>query len=391
MGRGPGGRCATRRAGEGFKVRHGTPAFDVKSKEFSSVVEEFIERDLMNKWDNVKLGVLDGLDGKTTAIPTDEFHLYRIGTNFCRTLLEDANPYFKSAVRQISFSPPEQKSNGRWMLFDGEKKQLGADTYDWLIITSPVVAHQERWSSTFGGPAPLAEFMASLTESKDISETISTFDLNLARDVCAALTSLQSKPVLSLISVFPKASVVGQQLCNHYPFDQMHVSNSAIGKVARQIGDDYVSIVAHSTHDFAQEIGQLRASQSIVSTTSNSGASSQDRQQVITNQMQTNLVSCLDQWVPALAEVFSEPTGSPANLTYSAIHRWGSAFPHSHAYFSQQNTQLSHTMSTMGLVICGDFVTDAPGRVETAIMSGRHGAECLATSIQKDSTISSKV
>ena len=158
MGRGLGGRAATRKSRDDARimVSHGCPAFEASDAGALGVCEELEAAGHLRSYADGG-GVDDGGVGAGTgdgdsAGAARVFHGHPGMNSLCEGLVEGCpfTPRFKQMVRKVAFDAASK----RWLLEGGDEESLGE--YDWLIVSGSGLAHP-RWTKTFGGPPPLLE------------------------------------------------------------------------------------------------------------------------------------------------------------------------------------------------------------------------------------------
>ena len=156
MGRGGGGRMATRKSRnlEGFAANHGCPAFTASQPWFKSMVQQLMDEHVVRVWSG-RFGAYDA--GTQTATEDPAPQVMYVGSpgmsSICDKLLSDAERCFETQVTSF-----ERKAE-RWVLTDKNAKEVG--TFDWLVISSHSLAHP-RWTQIFKTPPPLQTAAATL-------------------------------------------------------------------------------------------------------------------------------------------------------------------------------------------------------------------------------------
>jgi hypothetical protein len=160
MGRGLGGRAATRKSRDDARimVSHGCPAFEASDAGALGVCEELeAAGHLRSSADGGGGGGGDGgvgagTGGGDSAVAARVFHGHPGMNSLCEGLVEGCpfTPRFKQMVRKVAFDAASK----RWLLQGGDEESLGE--YDWLIVSGSGLAHP-RWTKTFGSSPPLLE------------------------------------------------------------------------------------------------------------------------------------------------------------------------------------------------------------------------------------------
>ncbi len=375
MGRGAGGRASVRRHDPCAAVRHGAPAFDVKTPAGRSAVEPLLRKGLVHQWRGAALGTIrlsGGSHVSSTAVPVDAHTLFYLDDGMCGSLLAGADAlHFGTRVDGVV-----QEDTG-WTVrpFRGDNDEQ-QQHFDWVVLTSPLLAHDRRWGQLFGGAvAPLGSSRS--TPNADANANADSAD-QLLLDALGEDSTPSSRAVVSLISVFKEGEV------DQYPFDLAHVEDSdVLAKVVKQRhANGVVSLVAHSTAAFAASDGvrDLRGSSSTAARAVGGGddgaagtAAAAGENDAVRRRLQAELGAVLEPW---LGETGVQGTVAASHQ----VHRWGAAFPGRHTFFA--GPLLSRVVPEVGLAVCGDFLGDAPARVETALLSGFDAAEQLAARLQ---------
>lgn len=167
MGRGPGGRAATRRSrlDPARRVDHGAPLFNISGQPAPRLLAPLRQGGWIEPWTGGTAG-LDGT-GRPGPHPDDpllEGDLYRgVGgmDGLCRGLLELAGARVRlqagTLVRELDVTP-----GGRWVLLDGAGERLAE--VDWLVLSGSLLAHP-RALSLFGWPGvPLRQVATTLAD-----------------------------------------------------------------------------------------------------------------------------------------------------------------------------------------------------------------------------------
>jgi predicted NAD/FAD-dependent oxidoreductase len=368
MGKGTGGRCSTRKCNKtDIEYLHGCPAFDVRSTEFQTIVKQWTQQNIVQKWDPLRLGVIN-MDSLMDVhhVPSQQHTLYQPSPSFCANLMSE----------RTTFQP---NTLIRTMALTEEKKwQINDDTsvlHDWLVVTSPVVGHSSRWSKNFGSiGTELPPLVKALSAKNKNSQT------QTERLLLDAMSELKSRSILSLITIF--SGTLAQQCAKQFPFDMAHIQNSSVvGKIvcpSQGLTDDGLyPMITHSTAEYSSSIGNVRGTGSSISTVGTKGVpSSVEKQTMVEATMRKELIRCLAPWMKDLLS-FDDATRE-VNISNSTVHQWGAAFPERHPYFEDK---LSLLVPESNLAVCGDYFSQQPGRIETAVLSGRDSAEKLAETL----------
>ena len=345
MGQKLGGRCSKRQWKKGHQITHGCPAFDVRTKEFQALVDSWVELNVVKAWAPLRLGIIDA-DSMSSKIVQDGQHvLYQLNTN---PIPGSATFQPNLLIQKMNFT----SAISTWQFNDETAN------YDWLVVTSPVVAHKSRWEDNFSTighiEPPLYSALKSNQEHKPMLD---------------ALSELQSKSITSLLTVLHGKTA--ELVATRFPFEMAHIENSdVLGKIVCEgMIDGYLPIVTHSTPKFSNSVGNLRGRDSSISRIrKESKASSKQKKRKVEETMRQALSTCLQPFIDNFEFTDND-------VSYSQIHTWGAAFPIAHPFFEND---LSMVVPSANLVLCGDYFSRNVGRVETAVLSGRDAAEKIA-------------
>lgn len=366
IGRGPGGRASTRktRAFPHLCINHGAPYADIHSSVGQSLVSSLGPSSTApfagvrgtldsatGRFSNDDTAAGEGeCGGKPQFVTGANGEMSRIATSLIRDI-PSIEPRYKTMIRALSRAP-----NGDWELRDKHENLLGSA--DWLIIAGSGVAHP-RWSNTFGGEPPL---IAAEREHPDPK----------LRQALDAIGEQQVSPVLA---VFFSCSGPEARAWLSLDYDVADVTGSSIlsrvmiqGGTKDDDGEDWCSVVLHSTEDFAlQNSGVYGASSSAARVgDAVTDASKED--------------SLIEKMMVAVTEIPGMPANTKANEYYDygpMLHRWGNAFPKGEAL----PEDLSFVPSSR-VAFCGDYVASSEearmGSFESALLSGTFAGEKIA-------------
>ena len=340
MGRGGGGRSATRKTRDDGRVAisHGAPSFKVTTHKFRALL------------DGLPAGTTVPLPKPVGALVGDAFEPdgddRRAGgagaAALCDALLRDsgADPRFRSMVRGI-----ERTGDGAWALRGTDGSELGR--FDWLAVSGSGVAH-DRWTATFGGEPPLKVAAASLGDA--------------ALDAAiAAVNGVTSKPVMAVMLAFDGAAAKSWAAL---PWSKAAVDGDAVlaRVVVERVSDDVTNVVLHSTHAFAEKNKDVYGA---TSTAARVGGAMSDasREEALVAALLSSAEARLAAFDAALAGPFYGPH----------LHRWGSAFPAGVLVPPD-----AAVVPSARVVFLGDYVdTGRAGTLEGAALSGLAAAEAL--------------
>ena len=128
--RGPGGRMATRYAGE-FEFDHGAQFFTARSERFRTFLQPLIDAGVVANW-QARFAEYDGNCLSTLRSWDDEYPHY-VGTprmnSMGKMLSADLDTVFEADISSIA------RGRDGWTLTDGSGAETGP--FDWLVMTSP--------------------------------------------------------------------------------------------------------------------------------------------------------------------------------------------------------------------------------------------------------------
>jgi len=269
---------------------------------------------------------------------------------------------YKTMIRGLSYTTiDDSDTSGRkvWQLKDKSNEVI--DTADWLIVAGSGIAHP-RWTAAFGGEPPL------------IAAEIESPDTKLRQ----ALDAIGKQEVSPRMAVFFICSGDDARKWRSLDFDVANISNedSILSKIIIQgdttdSGDEWCSVVLHSTEAFATENSSVYGKTSSAARVG--GATDESLEDDLIGRMLTSMKE-----IPGL------PTPNDNTLSYGPIlHRWGNAFPKGNA--------LSHELGfipSSHVAFCGDYVSSPEnprlGSLESALLSGTYAGEQVAKYILDD-------
>jgi predicted NAD/FAD-dependent oxidoreductase len=211
MGRGAGGRLATRRE-QGLPFDHGTQYFTCSHQRFDELVQEWLLADAVKIWDGGNFGSINaGESGGFVYVPADRDSLRRsekryIGTPtsnaICKLLEKNIGlEHFKYSTVVTQF----KREQGQWQLLSN-KEPYALGTYD-VVVASAAVNGHPRFEKLYHSPPPLVDAMRP--------------------DLCAAVAQVEPEPCFSLMLAYDRALGL--------PFDLASFGNSAIlARVSRE-------------------------------------------------------------------------------------------------------------------------------------------------------------
>jgi predicted NAD/FAD-dependent oxidoreductase len=382
MGRGPGGRAATRGTRERpeLSVNHGAPAFAAHTPEFTALCDGLaasaggvIERVAPSSSKAMRFGVIkpdgsfeveDAMKSPTRFAPLDGSGM----GSFCDSLLRGGEPPSSPLLAETAFGsmvgsveavvrskPTDSQRKGgstQWALSSNKGEPLG--TFDFLVVSSTAIAHP-RWRTTFGGEPPLVEAAASLGDPH-LDAALSALVPLSSKPVTACLLAFEAEAAAAWASLpFFKAAVEGDETLSRV--------------VVQRINPSLTAVVLHSTHEFARSAAHVYGATSTAARLA--GAATDDDAEA----------RVLEKMLAAAEKRLGTLLGDAAHVRSAVwgphLHRWGAAFPdapllpHSHAF-----------IPSASVAFCGDFVDgDRAGSVEGAALSGLRTADALAMAL----------
>lgn len=351
IGRGPGGRSATRRTRSfpEFRVNHGAPYADISTREGLAMIASLGQS--VQPYVG-KRAVIDGNSGAIAEREASKDVQLVVGAggemaNIAASLLPGITTAYSTMVRGLARGPG---SNDPWILYDKQQVELGRA--DWLIVAGSGIAHP-RWSETFGGPPPLVEAAAKLNDPA----------LNKSLAVIAKQTAAP------LLAVLFYATGAAAQAWQRLSFDVATIQDhDVLAKISIQpCGPAGCSVVLYSTSRFARENTGVYGSSSSAARVGDA-SSSADREE-----------SIIDEVLAALKSIPGMPIIEKSAYAFGPLlHRWGNAFP--------QGEPLPAALSVCRdarVAFCGDYVSTAArmGSYECALLSGINVASLISPAL----------
>jgi len=350
MGRGLGGRMATRRSLEApnVAINHGAPGFDANAPAFLEVLGELKKQGYVDMFARTE-GCYDALSKTFEQQTAKEVYVGTPGMSaVCEGLVQGVDVEFKFRSMAKEFQYCEDQS--RWTLRGRDGEHLG--DYDWLLVTSSSVVHK-RWTKIYGGPPPLAEAARALS-NPSLNETLDSID------------KIEGKPVFVAMQAFEHGSSPLENL----PADLINVSNEAVvAKIVRQRpqgnGPTLDALVVHSTHDFALASAMTHGRGG---TAEAMGARSDANDE---KNVMGRLMNGLEETLKSLGITETlNPSFGPV------LHRWGAAFPEG----CPSTVERARIHAQAKLAFAGDFLAQPGGSVEQAFLSGSEAAAAIMKS-----------
>jgi hypothetical protein len=351
IGRGPGGRAATRRSRHdpGLRIDHGAPLFNLRDsgQPPPALLNPLLAGGWIEPWPGA-VGCIDG-EGRIGAASHDGFSdgcLYRgrggmeqLGHGLLR-LAGSPELWCNSLVRQLQPLPA-----GGWRLLGATGEALLCCR--WLVLSGSLLAHP-RCQAVFGwSQVPLQTAAAELNDPA-------------LQQACDALAQLDSSASSNLLLTLPAEVAAAWQA---QPFQLLQFNPEAqarweLRRVSIQpLGDGRCAVVAESSAAFARRAIGIYGSRSSAARQLGAGPDPVAEQAVLDG---------LDQ---ALQEALELSTAGADRQ----LMRWGAAFP--------QPPGLPAALSLCAgsrIGFCGDYLAGPGfGRVEGALRS----AEALAADL----------
>lgn len=376
MGRGAGGRCATRRSRDlpgAAGLNHGAPLFHLRRDPDPGVaplVQALLQSGHMERW-NGTAGCFDVTTAESRCTgtasrgqPTDEaeqFDLF-VGkpgmSKLADGILQLAGGLGSLETRfntKISVIQPSTQGVG-WSLFQQDGTALGE--FDWLVVTSASLAHP-RWRQTFGEEPPMLK-AAREVDSPKLGEAVQHVGALRFEGAQVAMLAwaLEGDATGGIAETFAAL-----------PFDVMDVAGDAVlAKVVRQSSAaPYALLVLHSTAEFAQKYADVFSGSGTTARVGTKTASAEQEAAV-----GAELYAAFER---LLRDGLNAPLPPPPSWG-PVLHRWGSAFCEGD---SGAAGAAAWIVDDAQAVFAGDFIAPPFSCVETALRSGvTAGTELVA-------------
>jgi len=352
IGRGPGGRTATRRSRRdaGLAINHGAPLFNICSDPEPRLLDPLRR----GGWIEPFSGAIHSLDGNGHLGPAidDGFSSGRLWQGrggmeqLCRGLLELAQGQAgHTALRSGCLVRHLQPQPDGWTLTDPDGQPLLHCR--WLVLSGTLLAHP-RCQRVFGwSDVPLRSAAAQLKDPQLL-------------EACGALAASGSQASSNLLLTLPAeaAEPWRQQPWRLLQFTPAAQARWGLRRVSLQPqGDQRLAVVAESSAAFAERhldvYGSRSSAGQLLGAAPEAGAEA----------------AVLEQLAQALGDALQLPTATGDRQ----LMRWGAAFPQGPGL--EPHLQFCPA-SRIGF--CGDAVAgDGFGRVEGALRSAEALAERL--------------
>ena len=334
MGRGLGGRSSTRlsRDDDRIQINHGAPTADVRTEKGLDVFK-----------------TLEAMGFAKEVASQSNSARYFVGhpnmSSLCQGLSNNLSSkpkyLFQTMVREIEPSI----SNGKvesWTLKDKNGEVIL--TTEWLFVSGSGIAHP-RWTAAFGGTPPLVK----------AAESINNKELDGALQ---SIKNIGAKPVQVAMMAFDN-----DEIWNSLPDDTSIIEtpdDPVLEKLVFEKSSDgsLVSLVAHSTTEFALTASDVYGSKSTAARVGGA-SSSADREEEVLSALMASVHFQLKKLNGK--NDCAMPSWGPF------LHRWGNAFPSGSALKLNQAV-----IGDAKIAFCGDYVGERFGSIEGALLSGMH-------------------
>jgi predicted NAD/FAD-dependent oxidoreductase len=400
IGRGPGGRASTRktRALPHLYINHGAPYADIRSGLGRSLVSSLGPSSAAPFLG--ARGSLDSITGEFLRENNTEADgdgpQYITGANgemseIAASLIRGIPSIeikYKTMVRALS--RVARTTGAVWELKDKHEQVIG--TADWLVVAGSGVAHP-RWSNTFGGEPPL---IAAEQEHPDpkLRTALDAIAEQQVSPVLAVFFSCSGPVARKWLSLnYDVADVEGSSVLSKVVI-QGGTKNDSTGDDADDHagadgdsdGNEWCSVVLHSTEEFALQNSGVYGSSSSAARVGDASSDASREDSLI-----EKMVVALNEipGVPAI-DIQSDKSKQTTSLQQSksnydygpVLHRWGNAFPRGKAL----PEDLSFLPSSR-VAFCGDYVASSEqarfGSFESALLSGTFAGEKIAKECQE--------
>lgn len=313
MGRGVGGRTATRKTREDkrINVSHGCPSFVATDAHFISFCDDLVRKGVLlrvNDRDKHYRGV-------SGSVAFAEGLLAELSPN------ADYTPRMQTMVKQMNFDTMKRT----WALHDKDGQSLGE--YDWVIVSGNTIAHP-RWTKVFGGVPPLMEAATQLEQAGHKCER-----LNHAIE---KIGKMEADPVFVGMTVFQFGDenlFLGDQGDETSQQRIIHLNERANEKVSKAVlTTDFVqktlTLVLHSSHNYARSNIHVYGSSSTAARMCGTPTDAGREQEILEDLYHTAYVDPIAQKDPQLSVILDAALKKSKPMIWGPIlHRWGSAFP----------------------------------------------------------------
>jgi len=377
MGRGLGGRAATRRSRDipSLRINHGSAYVEASTSEGIALMEELRDEGALVRWEWA-----DGLAGVLTSAgdyvaegePAEGSPLRRYTprggdmSTLCEALARGSGNG-SAPTAEFTFGKLarafERGEGGGWLAKDGDGNTLGgADEFDWLVVTGSGLCHS-RWTAAFGGLPPLT----AAADTDELKSAVAAIDGGMkAVPVTAALMAFEGESARAWASLpFRKLEIEADPILSRVSVQPSSESGDGDGALT--------AVVLHSTADFASGASDVFGSTSTAARVGGAGTNAEREQAILAEMMAALKRRLCPRWLP---------TSAFENALYGpAVHRWGNAF--SEGELLPSNLAV---LPSSRVAFAGDYVAAAPeaaGGLERAALSGIAAADALLTHASK--------
>uniref|UniRef100_A0A7S1EQH0 Amine oxidase domain-containing protein n=1 Tax=Timspurckia oligopyrenoides TaxID=708627 RepID=A0A7S1EQH0_9RHOD len=341
-----------------LKLDHGAPYFEVHSNAFRSVIDAMCSRGQVTRYTEAEFCVQS--DGSITK--SEQNHkvfkfkgipgMYKVADALLSEA--DAQVHYGSLIKVISTT-----ENNLWNLKD--KREIDYGDFEILCVASCTVAHP-RWSSTFGGTAPL---IAAAEQMKIPNQNFQKALKNIAE--------IKAEPVTALLMAFT-GELASAWLSLQWRMLDVSRFSDVISRIhikdLTETSDSVsnVGVVIHSTVSFGRKVVGVFGKTSTAARLGGAKHDEDSEQQIISD-MWTEMKILLKEY----KSIDSIPMNSASYGPH--LHRWGAAFP--------GPTLLKQELACiedLHLIFVGDYIESQsiPASIECAFLSASHGARRIA-------------
>ena len=398
MGRGPGGRTATRRSRETpLKVDHGAPCFDVRKKSgFHEVAESLVETGHLARVgkDGRQWRYFAKVEKDTApmAFPTEGYAAY-VGTPgmsaLCDGLLASADAgrvttHFATKVDGLEVLDAD--GGMAWRLYGGggrDKPSKDLGTFDYLVVTGSGIAHP-RWEAMFGQEAPLIKALSPPTDKvAALLQAVAQIKSSPVTVVFAQYDAEQAKAWIESapFEVLRFAPHAGSEIMgggyrreddgSEVRWPASKAQSIVDGLVVRRHEDGHVTLVIHASESYSDSAKHVYGSGSTAALMG-AGKTGESNHKRTEEELIAEVLEAASLAIDVDAQgaaAMQAPTIGPF------LHRWGSAFP-------VASTAIGKSVAIVEeahLLFAGDFVaSERPGTIEGAALSAMDAADKLA-------------
>eukprot|EP00947_MAST-08B_sp_MAST-8B-sp1_P000461 g461.t1 len=376
MGRGPGGRTATRgsRKSAAISIDHGAPYFHAHSARFREWLQDsLISEGVVERVPAPRTAALSNTvaDQKQAEQDKGQEEVFYRGcpsmSSICECLLREPGPNVDLHFRtQISAF---ERVDGSWVLRGRDGGDLGR--FDHLVITSHTTGH-ERWRQVFKQEPPLQAAAAAIGTPEMAA-------------MAKAVAQIDSSPVMVLMASFDDPALLAAHHTAGGPLPDvitLAADHPCLDKIVLTRRGDLLNVVAHSHGAFATAHLDVTGSNSAVSKMlakeGKVDAETVDHERLVLTEMLAAVKTAVEALAPAGVSFCPDgPDGGPGVQYGPVVHRWGSARSH----VTGAHGPPPASVPQAGLYLAGDFLTSPGGSVEDAVLSGLDAAQAIQAAI----------